>query len=136
LARYGFGSFALTLDQAGGDTPTALTSYITAINGVEIERIMEEITPAGAAWEAWAAVGLGRMGAIEISGKYDDTATVGPDAMLLGGADVIRTLLITWGSTKTTSCEVYISKYVRSPAKGTLTAFSATLQPTGTVTEA
>ena len=136
MAKYGFDDFILTLDQAGGTTPTALTSYITAINGVEIERIMEEITPAGAAWESWAAVGLGKCGAIEISGKYDDTATVGPDAMLLGGADVIRTLLITWGGAKTTSCEVYISKYVRSPKKGELTAFSATLQPTGTITEA
>jgi hypothetical protein len=136
MAKYGFDDFAVTIDLASGSTPTAITSYVTAINAVEIERIMEEITPAGAAWETWAAVGLGKMGAVELSGKYDDTATTGPDAIFCGGQDVIRTLLITWGSTKTTSCEVYVNKYVRSPKRGELTAWSATLQPTGTVTEA
>lgn len=138
MAKYGWNALAISLDNAAG-SPVVMTPYVTGINSVDVEHILEELTPAGVAWEAWAAVGLGKMGTIELSGAFDDTATTGPNVIFYEAnpaTKVARTLLITWGGTKTTSCEVYIGKYSRAAAKGELTKYTVTLQPTGTVTEA
>lgn len=138
MAQYGFDDFAVSVDNSGG-AAQVMTSYVTGINGVEVEAILEEVTTGGVAWEMWAAVGLGRMGPIELSGVFDDTATTGPNAIFLEtnpASKVARTVTITWGSTKTTAAECLIAKYARAATKGELTKYTVTLQPTGTVTEA
>ena len=135
MTQYGFASLKVEVDNAVGGDLADLSAYVLALNGVEIERILEEITPAGVGWEVWYPVGLGRCGAIEISGAYEDTAATGPNAILNGPGET-RSLQITWGSTKTTNCEVIIQKFARGVKKGELTTFTCTLQPTDIVSEA
>ena len=133
MARYGYPNLRIDVDDGAG-TPQNMSAYITADSTAEIEAILEEVTAAGAAVEAHAKVGLSRMAEISFGGPYDDTASTGPDVVFKGIGDT-RTVKYTWGGTKTTSVEAIIRKYRRIAKRGALTAFEATLQPTGAVTE-
>jgi len=48
---------------------------------------------------------------------------------------VAKTLLITWGGSKTTSVATHLIAYTRKADRNGLTKWSAKLQPTGAVTE-
>jgi hypothetical protein len=129
-------------DNSGG-TPVNITQYVLAINGVDVEQIIEETHSFGDSWEESLPVGIGKMAPIELSGIYDDTATTGPDALFVGQVPATpatsnyqRTLTLTWVGAKTTAVETVLVKYTRSPDRNGLTKYSATLQPTGVVTEA
>ena len=127
-------------DNAGG-TPVDISQHVLTINDISVESILEEIHTFGDSWEEHLPVGIGRMGTVELSGLYDDTASTGPDALFADRApedptDSTRTLTITWVGSKTTSVETYLVSYVRSPDRNALTKYTATLQPTGAVTEA
>lgn len=123
------------------DTLIDLSQYILSINDVDVEQVLEETHAFGDSWEEHKAVGIGRVPVIELQGLYDDTATVGPDALFANRipetpATATRTLKITWRSGKTTSVETRLVGYRRSADRGGLTKFTARLQPTGQVTEA
>lgn len=117
-----------------------MTQYITEINDVSVEGLLEESHSFGDTWFESLPVGLRRMDPVTLSGFYDDTATTGPDAIFNAPAATTtvatRTLTLTWGGTKTTSVECYIRKYTRTPTRNGLTRFSVELQPTGAVIEA
>lgn len=117
-----------------------MTSYITAINALSVEALLEESHSFGDSWIESLATGLRRMTPVELSGIYDDTSSTGPDAIFNAVASATststRTLTITWGGSKTTSCETLITSYTRGATRNELTSFSVTLTPTGTVTEA
>lgn len=117
-----------------------MTAYVTSIGSVEIESLLEESHSFGDAWFESLATGVRRMSDVVLGGFFDDTSSTGPDAIWNAVADgptaTSRTLLITWGGSKTTSVEVLITKYSRTAVRNELTKFEVTLTPTGTVTEA
>ena len=127
-------------DNAGG-TPVDISQYVMTINDVDVESVTEETHTFGDSWDEHTPVGIGRMAAIEIGGLYDDTAVSGPDALFAGRVpetttSTSRTLTITWGGTKTTSVETFLSSYKRTADRNGLTKYTAKLQPTGAVSEA
>jgi hypothetical protein len=139
MAKYGSNSFVVSIDNSGG-TPVTMTDYIRSIGDVDVKAMMQESTAFGDAWMEKLATGMLEAGSITLGGYYDDTATTGPDVIFndvaTGPTDSTRTLLLTWGGSKTTSAEVWISAYKRTATVGELTAFEVTLEYTGTVTEA
>ena len=110
-----------------------------SINGVEVEAILQESHSFGDSWFEHLSTGLRKMNPLVVGGFFDDVAS-GPNAIFIGvqdaPADASRTVEITWGGTKTTTVEVWIQKYTRKATRNELTAYEATLQPTGSVTEA
>jgi len=139
MAKYGSNSLAVSFDNSGG-SPVVMTNYIRTIGDVDVKAMMQESTAFGDAWMEKLATGMREAGSVTIGGYFDDTATTGPDAIFNdvadGPSDSSRTLLITWGGSKTTSAETWISSYKRIAKVGELTAYEVTLEYTGTVTEA
>jgi hypothetical protein len=140
VAKYGSNSLAVHIDDTEGGSLTDISQHVTAINGVEVEALMEESYAFGDSWFESLATGVRKMNDVVIEGFYDDTASTGPNAILVGvqdsPADGTRTFRVTWGGSKTTTVEVWIAKYTRMATRGQLTKYSATLRPTGAVTEA
>lgn len=127
-------------DNAGGSL-VDITQHVLELGDVSVESISEEVHSFGDLWEEHKNVGLGRVPAIELSGLYDDVAATGPDALFAGRAPeaptvATRTLKITWRTGKTTTVETILTSYTRTPDRGALTRYTATLQPTGAVVEA
>ncbi len=139
MAKYGSNSLAISIDDSAG-APVVFTQHVLSINEVEIEAILEESHSFGDAWFESLATGIRRMSDVVLEGFYDDAASTGPDVVLKdvtsGPSVASRTLLITWGGTKTTSAEVLIHKYGRIASRGTIHKYRSTLRPTGAVTEA
>lgn len=136
--KHGSSEIGVAFDDAGG-TPQTMTPYITEIGGIDVEALTEESTAFGDAYQKNTAVGILKMADVVLSGLYDDTAAVGPNAVFNAPAPTpstaTRTLTITLCSGKTVSVETIIAKYSRTPARNALTKFSVTLRPTGTITE-
>ena len=130
MAKYGSNSIIVAVDNSSG-TPVTMTNYVTTINAVSVEALLQETTAFGDAWQEQLSTGMRRAEPIVLGGLYDDTSTTGPDAIF---NDVAIT--ITWGGSKTTACEAIITNYTRTATRGELTAYEVTLTPTGTVTEA
>lgn len=126
-------------DNAGGSL-VDITQHVLTINDVDIESVLEEVHTLGDSWEESLPIGVGKVAPVELSGLYDDVASTGPDALFAGRvpetpASATRTLKITWRSGKTTSVETYLVSYKRTADRNALTKYTATLQPTGAVTE-
>lgn len=135
MTRYGYPDLVINFDNSGG-TPVDMSAYIMDTPpSFDREAIIEEITAAGDNDEAHAKVGLDKVNPITLGGAYDDTAVSGPDVIFNSIGDT-RTLAVTWGSTKISTVECIIVNYTRIAARGELTKFTVTLQPTGDVTEA
>lgn len=129
MARYGPADAAVTYaSQAIADC--------TVISDIDVEALLEEITPIGSAWETHAAVGVKRAGEITLEAPYSDDANNLRDKADDTGLGGTATLLITFGSTKTFSVSTVLKSMKRQIRRGAITHFSVTLQPTGTVTEA
>jgi hypothetical protein len=101
---------------------------------------MEESHAFGDTWFESLATGMKQMADVVLGGFYDDTATTGPDALFVttasGPSTSSASLVITYGSTKTTTVSAFIVKYRRTLSLGKLHGFEVTLRPTGAVTEA
>ena len=135
MATYGFDDLELEIDASVGGSLTSLKAYVTEVSGFEVEAILEDGHTAGDTWVERVFTGLKDAKEFTLKGFYDDTASTGPNAMLVGIGDV-RSFRFTWGGSKTSAFEALIGKYSRLPAKGELTKFEATIVPTGAVTEA
>lgn len=139
VAKYGSADVVIEIDGADGGALVNISQHVQEINDISVERLMEDESQTfGDAWFEALQTGIRRMQPIEISGYYDDTAITGPDAILNVAAithAVTRTFAVTYGSTKKTTVEVWIAKYVRKPTRGKLTRYSATLTPTGAPVE-
>lgn len=135
MANYGPTNFIISYDSAD------ITQYVMTINDVTVEQAIEEVHALGDSWEEWLVVGVGKMGAIEIGGIYDDVAG-GPNAKFAGRvgtetpATAAKTLVITWGGAKTTTVSTHLVSYTRKADRNGLTKWTAKLQPTGAVVEA
>ena len=133
MAKYGPSDLIISVDDSG-DSPVTVTAFIDSQTAVEIEAIIEESHSFGKSWVEHLFTGIKRMSELTFEGFYDDAAA-NFDAIFIGIGGT-RTVLLTWGSSKTTSFEVIITKYVRTTGRNASTRATATLMPTGTVTEA
>lgn len=135
MANYSSANVIVQIKDHGGTLRT-FTAFIRSIGGVSIEAILQEAHTMGSTWFAYAFAGIRKCAPITIGGFYDDQAN-GPDACFSGYEGETRTgTVITWGGSKTTTFDILIQKYDRVAKLGALTEYSATLQPSGTVTEA
>jgi hypothetical protein len=139
MAKYGPASLRVEYDNSAG-TLVDISQHVLEINDVSVENLVEMTRSFGDSWDESLPIGVGKMSDVTISGVYDDTAATAPDALFanrvpeLPGANT-RTLKLTWGGTKTTSVETVLMKYDRTADRTALTKWSATLRPTGAVTE-
>jgi len=134
MAKYGSNSFAISYNS------TNMTAHTHSINSVDVESLMEDSKPLGAAWAESLATGAQLMNDVEVEGLYDDAAG-GPDAVYraarpTGPSSTPSTLVLTWGSTKTTTVDAFVTKFGRMVTKNQVTRYKATLKPTGAVAEA
>lgn len=139
MAKYGSPSIVIEIDSADGGSLVDITQYIQEFDGVKIERLMEEGSHSfGDSWFEALQSGMRRAHPVKLGGFYDDAASTGPDAIFVTSAThaVTRTFKVTWGGSKTTTVEVWITEYDRKPERGKLTRFEVMLLPTGAVTEA
>jgi len=134
VARVGWDVLAISLDNP--TSPADISAYVTEIDGLEREMVLQDVTAAGDDDEAHAPVGLKRAGQVTLRGPYDDAAaSLNGVALNLVGVVASSTLLITWKSGKTSSVECFLSKISRKPSKGAFTQVEVVLQTTGAVTE-
>jgi len=138
MAKYGSSSVTINVDDSGG-VARDLTQYIRNSVVAEIESILTQSHAFGDSWLEFLAVGLRKLGPIDLEGFYDDTATSGPHVVLsdlaTGPASITKTITIVWGGGKSVASEALINKYARKSMPGALTEFKAQLTPTGAVTE-
>jgi hypothetical protein len=135
MAVYGFDDLILEIDGAVGGSLTALTTYCTEVSAFGIEAILEDSHTAGDSWMEKLFTGLKSASEFTVKGFYDDTATTGPDAMLINVGEVLS-FKFTWGGGKTSAFECINRVYTREPARGAITKYTCTIAPTGAVTEA
>ena len=133
FARYGFPDLKIEFDETGGAL-TDMSTYVDTIGGQSKEKVLEEITAAGDNDERWASVGLNRHGEITLGGKYDDTATTGPEVIFNSVGDT-RSLKFTFGGTKTFLIETIIKSFSVGMSQGALDTYEVVLRPTGASTE-
>lgn len=138
MARYTSADVQILVDNASG-VPVDLTQYIDQIGDIKISVGTVESHTFGDEWVEHLSTRIKQLEPIELRGFYDDTATVGPDAVLYGGGAALgsqRTLRVVYGGGHYTEVECLVRDYTRTLERGGLTRFACTLQPTGAVTEA
>lgn len=136
MATYGWSDLSIQVDATDGGALQEMKTHVRGITVGASERFTEENTTAGSTWVAHVQTGIRQLGDIVLDGVYDDTASTGPNATFNGTHTVTRTVTITWGGSKTTSCECWITSFERVPKAKGKTDYKVTLKPTGTVTEA
>ena len=138
MAKYGPSSVAVTLDESGG-TARNLSQYITSLGGIIINAGMVDSTGFGDSWKESLSTGVRSMDDISIEAWYDDTSNT-TDAVLgdvaNGPADQQKTLVVTYGGSKTTTVEGWIVDYERVLDRDSLHVVRATFRPSGAATEA
>jgi len=138
MAKYHGKVTAFTIDDSGG-SPVDLSAYVTDVS-FDIGQDVADATTKGSTAKEHT---VGHYGATAtVSGRYDDTASTGPDVVFraLAKSGASGTVLIEWGGggvgTDSTSGEATVTRYSRSsPLAGTVD-FSADLEFTGAITEA
>jgi len=132
MTKYKSSNIIVQFDNSGGNLIN-MTSYVAASFDLSPSAETIDSTSFGDTWREHLAT-LNDGGSVTLSGWYDDTATVGPDA-IFNAVGSVRSLKITWGSTKTSSVEVVITSYKRTASIGAYTRFEVGLQATGEVAE-
>ena len=138
MAKYGPSSVSIVLDDSGG-TARNLSQYIISIGGIKVNAGMVDSTGCGDSWAESLSTGIRNMDDITIEAWYDDTSNT-TDAVLgdvaNGPADQQKTLVVTYGASKTTTVEGWIVDYERVLDKDSLHIVRATFRPSGAATEA
>ena len=125
MAFYQFDDATLVMDSTAGTTVN-ITASILEIGVPEVEGIMEESHTMGDSWREFLFAGLRQAGEMTLVGFYDDAASTGFDAMLNDPGNTktagttTRSVVITFGGTKTASFEAWIRAYRRRLARGTV----------------
>lgn len=112
---------------------TTVTSLLFGNGSVEREAILQEVTPFGVAFPAWAATGMKKMADLTFSGVEDFGTTTSRSVFAEGTS---ASLVVTYGGAKTTTVTCLVAKYSTAIATDKLHVFTVTLRPTGTITEA
>jgi len=138
VAKYGPSSVSLVLDDSGG-TARDLSQYLISLGGVKVTAGMVDSTGFGDSWAESLSTGMRSMDDLTIEAWYDDTANT-TDAVLgdvaNGPADQQKTLVLTYGGSKTTTVEGWIVDYERVLDKDSLHIVRANFRPSGAATEA
>lgn len=134
MAKYGSNSFDISF---GG---TSMKAHVQTINQFDVEALTEDSQAFGDIWGAVLPTGTKRASDVEIGGLYDDAAG-GPSAVLLaalpaGPATAASAIILTWGGAKTSSFNAFMVKFGRQATRNGVTRYTATLRPTGAVSEA
>ncbi len=134
MAIHGFPNLTITLDDELGGAQN-ISAYVTHINGLSKEQILEELTAAGDDDERWITVGINLAEPVVLTGPYDDAANSLYDVVAIQWATV-RTLTLNFddGGADTQNVETYIESVETIVEQGKLNSVVATLQPTGAVT--
>lgn len=136
MAFYHGKGLVFKIDNAAG-TITALTSYVDSVdldNGVD----MGETTTAGA--EDKTFVSGQAEHDLSISGKWDDTASTGPDAILFSLVGLEASSSFEFGPAGSTAGKVkylgecFMTGYKTSAPVGGVVTFTADFKITGAVT--
>jgi hypothetical protein len=136
MAKYGSADLVFKIDVSDGGALQDMSQHVDTVNGFKVSRLTQESHTFGDSWVEHLFAGVRQANDLTIEGFYDDTVTTGPDAVLNGTHTVTRTVEITYGSTKKSTFEAWIVDYERKPTRGELTRYTATLRPSGAVTEA
>ena len=136
MAKYGSDVFKTEIDATDGGALQDMSQHVDTINGVNIERLMQESHTFGDSWVEHLYTGIRQAQDITLEGFYDDTASTGPDATFNGTHAVTRSVQLTYGGSKTSSFEAWIVGDERLAARGELQRYRVVLRPTGAVTEA
>lgn len=129
MAKYGSDDFIISADANN------MSNFVDTLNGFDIEALLQESHAFGDSWVEQFFTGVQRGNEFTVGGFYDDTVTVGPDAIFKAIGTTLA-MILTWGGSKTSTFSALVRLYRRIPTRGELTRFEVTLVPTGTVTEA
>jgi len=134
MAKYSSPDLVVHVDNAGG-TLVDLSNYVKTIGGFGPTVETADTTAFGHTWRLFQAH-LKVGGEFTLEGDYDDTVTVGPDA-ILNSLGSTRTTRIRWAGTGAgkpeDEMETIIMKYERKAGVGGLHGFIATMKITGAV---
>ena len=139
MTQYASNSVVFKVDAADAGSLTDITSYLTELNGVKVDRKTIDANTLGTTAATYLTEPIKSYQAIEVGGFYDDTASVGPEAILNIGRvthAVTRSFELTIGGSKKISGECWITAWDVTIQANNYHTFKATLQPTGTITEA
>ena len=129
MAQYGPDDFAITL---GGHT---FEEYVDTIDGLTIEAIIEDSNTFGDTWTEQLYSGLRRGQPVTIGGFYNDASnSVSPK--FNGNEGTTIAIVITWGGSRTSSFSAVLQSWTRTAVREGTTRYTATLVPTGAVSEA
>lgn len=115
------------------DAAQDISQYVTSINGWSKERVVEEVTGAGDAYDRWAGIGFLQKSEVVLTGPYDDTADGLYDIAKDWTDDGERTLTLLFVAGDSVSVECLLSKLEINPAKGAFHTVVVTLRPTGVI---
>lgn len=140
MSKHGSSEVTVTLDDAPGGTPRVITPYVDSIGGISVENLSEMTMPFGGSSEVHTPTGVTRTPDIEIGGRYDDTATVGPKAVFFTAAtqaldkavgSVGRVLAIQVATGLTFTITVHVVQTTAVLTNGQLTGYKALLRQAG-----
>jgi len=137
MTVYGSNSVIIEFEKADsvGSADTNITAYVTKLGDININKGAIESTPYGVSFPVYLAAVLKRYEEITIEGDYNDTVTTGPDAIFNSTNAVARYWKITYGGGKYTSGRCWITGYKRGGEVGGYIQYTATIMPTGTISE-
>jgi hypothetical protein len=135
--KFSSAGFTATLDDSAG-VPRIVTAFVMTMGALEISNNTQKSTALGDGWEKLLATGIQSGTPIALSGILDDTALVGTFAtMIPTAADAVpgftRTFTVGMGGGHQYQAEVILTKGSVVPKTSALADFSASLQPTGTI---
>lgn len=136
MAFYHGKGLALKLDNSAGTLQT-MTSFVDSVN-LDNSVDMGETTTAGAEDKTYVSGQAAHD--LSISGKWDDTTSTGPDAILFGLVGLETTSTFEFGPAGSTSGKVkytgecFLTGYKCSTPVGGVITFTADFKITGAVT--
>lgn len=139
MAKYNSSNVTVQFDNAAGALQD-ITAVVLNTLSVKKKAMFEESTAYGKTAIERLYAGMKDSDPIQLEAFYDDAVSPAPDALFddignVATAGGTRTLKITWGSTKTSSVEVWIQEYEKKTDIGKLHRSIVTLLPSGVVTE-
>lgn len=136
MVMYRGSDVVVEYDGTAGGALAAITQHVETISNPAVESAMEDSHTFGDSWREQLPAGLKSIPDITLAGKFDDTASTTPNAMM-GYANVghatTRTLKITFGGSNTFQVETYLKRWTLGPKRGGITTYEAVLTATGAI---
>lgn len=125
------------VEDAAGSTLRNLTTYLTDVTFSQ-EQDEAQTTTKGQTWESYLQ-GHCRA-SIELTGRFDNTTSTGPDVVLNGLLADAGTVGFEWGPEGNTTADIkysgecFLTGYEQGSPLADIIGFTATLRVTGAVT--